>query len=185
MPKETPSLDYLALSVRAALVETMYPNFALFCETSDHPGKLVYRHALNLVWEYASGRTELINFAGQQEKLEACIPDPAEYDVFGVRPALDACVALILLLQSCDEPQEDDLQSLQDLSRSTIEDYLDIIAFDGDIEQHPLIRRQHQLISDLQDLVLQDKEKDRRKRVDLIRITASDNGLSNIGISID
>lgn len=179
--------DYLQLAQCAALVEAMYPNFALFCAAAHHQGESIFRNALNLVWEYASGRTEAINFSLQQEKLEACIPDPDDFDIYGVRPAVDACAGLTLLLQACEAPQEDDFQTLSKLSMGTIEEYLEAIAYEGELSGHPLVERQQQLSELLQsqrDLPANSKD-ERRNRVDHIRSLGSDNGLSNIGISLD
>lgn len=185
MPKnsDAASADYLQLALCAALVEGMYPNFALFCDAAKQPGGKTYRNALNLVWEYASGRTEAISFSRQQEKLEACIPDPDDFDMYGVRPALDACVGLTLLLQACEAPQFDDFQSLATLSRGTVEQYLEAIAYDGEMETHPLIERLQALVEQLP--LEQGDAGNRRTSVDRIRAIGSEDGLSNIGISID
>jgi uncharacterized protein len=177
------SADYLQLALCAALVEGMYPNFALFCDAAKQAGDSVYRNALNLVWEYASGRTEAISFSRQQEKLEPCIPDPDDFDMYGVRPALDACVGLTLLLQACELPQQDDFQSLATLSRGTVEQYLEATGYEGEVESHPLIERLQALVEELSQVDLD--ASDRRGSVDRVRAIDSEDGLSNIGISID
>jgi uncharacterized protein YjaG (DUF416 family) len=164
----------------------MAPNFALFCDAVKHPGADVFRNALNLVWEYASGRTAAINFSLQQEKLEACIPSPEDFDIYGVRPAVDACAGLTLLLQACEVLQDDDFQTLAKLSTGTIEEYLEATDYDGELADHPLLARQQQLV----DLLLAQQDlpahaaADRRSRVDRVRELGCDNGLSNIGISL-
>ncbi len=174
---------YLTLGYCAALVETMYPNYALFCQLLDLEGEKVYRSALDRVWEYASGRTEAIDFVKQQEKFQAFIPESDNVDFFGLRPALDACTGLVLLLQSCDVAQDDDLNSLVSLSSATIDYYLQAIACEGDYRAHPLFQRQAVLLENL-DNALSLPGSDRRSSVDRIRRLVCNDDLSNIGISL-
>jgi uncharacterized protein YjaG (DUF416 family) len=181
--KPDPAQSYLSLGYCAALVESMYPNYGLFCQAVNIEGEKIYRNALNVVWEYASGRTQKIDFFKQQEKFEAYIPEPGNYELYGVRPALDACVGLTLLLQSCDAPQDDDTSSLVTLSNATIEHYLTATEYDGELQQHPLFLRQAVLLDNL-DSKLSPGSGDRRSLVDELRALGSDEGLSNIGISL-
>lgn len=176
--------SYLSLGYCAALVESMYPNYALFCQAVNVAGEKVYRNALNVVWEYASGRTQKINFVKQQEKFEAYIPDPDNFELYGVRPALDACVGLTLLLQSCDSPQDDDASCLVTLSNATIEHYLVATEYDGTLQQHPLFLRQAVLLENLESEVSLGSG-DRRSSVDRLRKLGGDDSSSNIGISLE
>ena len=176
--------SYLSLGYCAALVESMYPNYALFCQAVNVEGEKIFRNALNVVWEYASGRTQAIDFVKQQEKFEAYIPDPDNYELYGVRPALDACVALTLLLQSCDSPQDDDASSLVTLSNATIEHYLAATSYEGEVQQHPLFLRQSVLLDNLESEVTRGSG-ERRSSVDKLRALGRDEGLSNIGISLE
>lgn len=182
--KPDPTQSYSSLGYCAALVESMYPNYALFCQAVNVEGERIFRNALNVVWEYASGRNQAIDFVKQQEKFEAYIPDPDTYDFYGVRPALDACVGLTLLLQSCDAPQEDDASSLITLSHTTIEHYLEATGYEGEVGQHPLFLRQSVLLDNLEGEVERGSG-DRRSLVDKLRALGSAEGLSNIGISLE
>lgn len=84
----------------ASLCERMYPNYAMFCQQTDFGESQLYRRILDLVWETLTVKDAKVNFDSQLEKLEAAIPDADDYDIYGVYPAIDACVALSELLHS-------------------------------------------------------------------------------------
>ena len=70
----------------ACLCERMYPNYAMFCQ--------------HLIWETLTVKDAKVNFDSQLEKLEEAIPAADDYDLYGVYPAIDACVALSELIHS-------------------------------------------------------------------------------------
>ena len=123
----------------AALVARMYPNYALFVEVSSSGNANTFRNILNLVWEYCSGHNQRIDFQKQLDKLEEITPDPEQFDMYGVWPALDATVALASLLSACERWDEDEIDAIVRLSRSTIERYLEAIDEDASDEGHPLL----------------------------------------------
>jgi uncharacterized protein YjaG (DUF416 family) len=84
----------------ASLCERMYPNYAMFCQQTGFGESQLYRRILDLVWEKLTVKDAKVNFDSQLEKLEAAIPDAGDYDIYGVYPAIDACVALSELLHS-------------------------------------------------------------------------------------
>lgn len=85
----------------AALCERMYPNYALFCRQTAFADGQRYRQMLDLIWEMLTVKNAKINFDIQLEKFEAMIPLADDYDLYGVYPAIDACVALSELLHAC------------------------------------------------------------------------------------
>jgi len=84
----------------ACLCERMYPNYAMFCEQTEFGEGQIYRRILDLVWETLTVKDAKINFDSQLEKFEEAIPAAYDYDVYGVYPAIDACVALSELIHS-------------------------------------------------------------------------------------
>ncbi|MCZ3385290.1 YjaG family protein [Kosakonia sp. SOY2] len=84
----------------ACLCERMYPNYAMFCQQTEFGDAQLYRRILDLVWETQIVKDAKVNFDSQLEKLEEAIPTADDYDLYGVYPAIDACVALSELIHS-------------------------------------------------------------------------------------
>ncbi|EOC1268510.1 YjaG family protein [Cronobacter malonaticus] len=84
----------------ASLCERMYPNYAMFCQQTDFGDAQLYRRILDLIWETLTVKDAKVNFDSQLEKLEEAIPAAEDYDLYGVYPAIDACVALSELVHS-------------------------------------------------------------------------------------
>ncbi len=84
----------------ASLCERMYPNYQMFCLQTEFGDPQVYRRILDLVWETLVVKDAKVNFDSQLEKLEEAIPSVEEYDLYGVYPAIDACIALGELIHS-------------------------------------------------------------------------------------
>ncbi|MEG3131992.1 YjaG family protein [Rouxiella sp. T17] len=88
------------LTFMASLCERMYPNYQMFCLQSGFGEPQIYRKILDLVWETLVIKDAKVNFDSQLEKLEEAIPSAEDYDLYGVYPAIDACIALGELLHS-------------------------------------------------------------------------------------
>lgn len=84
----------------ASLCERMYPNYAMFCQRTGFGDAALYRRILDLIWETETVKDAKVNFDSQLEKLEEAIPVADDYDLYGVYPAIDACVALSELVHS-------------------------------------------------------------------------------------
>lgn len=84
----------------ACLCERLYPNYWAFCQQTQFADAQLYRRILDLIWESLTVKDAKINFDSQLEKLEEAIPLADDFDVYGVYPAIDACVALSELLHS-------------------------------------------------------------------------------------
>ncbi|MBP6123126.1 MULTISPECIES: YjaG family protein [Providencia] len=78
----------------ACLCERMYPNFQMFCRQTEFADEKAYRSILDLVWETLVIKDSKVNFDNQLEKLEEIIPSADDFDMYGVYPAIDACIAL-------------------------------------------------------------------------------------------
>ena len=173
---------WLQIAVAAALVERMRPNYQLFCEVTEREGEdaEVFSNLLQLVWEYASGTNTAIDFSRQQEKLEPITPDPAAYDMYGVWPALDATVALAALLGACERFDGDDIASIHELSRATIDGFIDTCGEEP--EGRALYEQERQF---LEEVVAASTSGSRREIVAAIRSVLGRWPQSNIGITLD
>jgi uncharacterized protein YjaG (DUF416 family) len=72
----------------------MYPNYQQFCLETEFGDPAVYRRILDLIWETLLVKDAKVNFDNQLEKLEEAIPSSDDYAIYGVYPAIDACIAL-------------------------------------------------------------------------------------------
>ena len=88
------------MTFMASLCERMYPNYQMFCKQTEFGDPAVYRRILDLVWETLVVKDAKVNFDSQLEKLEEAIPSAEDYDLYGVYPAIDACIALGELIHS-------------------------------------------------------------------------------------
>ncbi|NIG88065.1 YjaG family protein [Serratia symbiotica] len=88
------------LTFMASLCERMYPNYQMFCQQTAFDDPAIYRRILDLVWETLVVKDAKVNFDSQLEKLEQAIPSVEDYDLYGVYPAIDACIALGELIHS-------------------------------------------------------------------------------------
>ncbi|MFS7384457.1 YjaG family protein [Rahnella inusitata] len=84
----------------ASLCERMYPNYEAFCLETGFGEPQVYRRILDLIWETLVVKDAKVNFDSQLEKLEEAVPSSDDYDLYGVYPAIDACIALGELIHS-------------------------------------------------------------------------------------
>ncbi|CFQ45547.1 MULTISPECIES: YjaG family protein [Yersinia] len=82
------------LTFMACLCERMYPNYQQFCLETEFGDPAVYRRILDLIWETLVVKDAKVNFDSQLEKLEEAIPSADDYAIYGVYPAIDACIAL-------------------------------------------------------------------------------------------
>ncbi|NAW69720.1 DUF416 family protein [Vibrio sp. V27_P1S3P104] len=107
------------ITFMACLCERMYPNYALFCEQTEFAQARGYRDILDSVWELMTVKNAKINFERQLEKLEVLIPTAAEFELYLVYPAIDACEALSTLLHGLLD-RDDLYQSMQKISQISV-----------------------------------------------------------------
>ncbi|MDD1795822.1 DUF416 family protein [Enterovibrio makurazakiensis] len=88
------------ITFMTALVERMYPNYAVFCQQTNFAEPQAFRNLLDAVWEILTVKTAKINFENQLEKLEELIPTNEEFDMYLTYPAVDACVSMSTLLHT-------------------------------------------------------------------------------------
>ena len=169
------------LAYATALVARMQPNYALFCELTEQDDEKLFLQIIELVWEFISGQNQRVDFLKQLEKLEAITPNPDDFDMYGVWPALDAVVALASLLSACDRWDAAEIEAIQTLSQSTIAQYLEAVGDDGG-DAHPLYEFERAYSQHLQEAIEQYADEGRVKLVKRFKQIIAASEVSNIGI---
>ena len=93
------------------------------------------RSSLDLVWESLASPGSKIDFDKQLLKLEGSMPDPAQFDMYGVYPAIDCCVGLEILLeliQGTKHHESDQFGNLLELYYSTIQSFIEVSGAEDD-----------------------------------------------------
>lgn len=169
------------LALAAAVVSHMQPNVALFFEVTEQEGGRVFDSTLALVWEFSAGVNTSIDFARQREKLEAVIPDPEQFDMYGVWPALDGCVALSSLLSACEQFDTEEVMAVFELSQATIEGFIE--ATGQEQEGQALLAMEADFTHSL--MTLDVDPHNRKSSVSQIKALAQSQAQSNIGVSLE
>ncbi len=88
------------ITFMAALVERMYPNYAVYCQQTEFAAPQAFRQLTDTIWEVLTVKNAKVDFERQLEKLEPLIPVADETAIYLVFPAIDACVALSTLIHA-------------------------------------------------------------------------------------
>jgi uncharacterized protein YjaG (DUF416 family) len=166
-----------------ALIERMFPNYALFSQLSEEGGAHTYKNITQLIWESCLDSRSVIDFSKQQDKLEVITPNPDKFDIYGVWPAQDACVGLDILLGFCIEEDGSALGSLMDLYYSTIESYLSLQNDENDSE-HPLMMDADNYIAEVCES-LQSNESNSKGSAKTVKALVQLCQTSNLGLVLD
>ena len=174
-----------------ALCQRMYPNYQLFSEVCEFGDAKVLDTLLNLLWQKQYDNKLKLNIDIYLERLEENTPEPADYDVYGVYPALDAVVALSSLLGGIQGKIEEDITNISKLSSSTVANYIEAIsdvdldddALDDFIFSHEVMEEERDLQNSLLEII-ENNPKITPELVKGLRKHIIDAGVSNIGISI-
>ncbi|MER0128251.1 YjaG family protein [Franconibacter daqui] len=172
----------------ASLCERMYPNYAMFCQQTGFGDAAVYRRILDLIWETLTVKDAKVNFDSQLEKLEEAIPSADDYDIYGVYPAIDACVALSELLHS--RLSGETLEHAIEVSKTSITTVATLEMTqagremtDDELKANPAVEQEWDIQWEIFRLLAACEERD----VELIKGLRSDlreDGVSNIGINL-
>lgn len=172
----------------ASLCERMYPNYAMFCQQTGFGDAQLYRRILDLVWETLTVKDAKVNFDSQLEKLEEAIPAADDYDMYGVYPAIDACVALSELLHS--RLSGETLEHAIEVSKTSITTVamLEMTQAgremtDEELKLNPAVEEEWDIQWEIHRLLAACEERD----IELIKGLRADlreAGISNIGINL-
>jgi uncharacterized protein YjaG (DUF416 family) len=181
-------LPWQKVSFIAALAERSYPNYKLFSEACETGDAQQFRLSLDLFWESLTVKSSKINFAIQYDRFEPIIPNVDKFDVYGVYPALDACVTLNSAFNSLVGPDPDVNEAINAsrVSIGTVASYLEALAGEELDEEimfaDELMKEEFEFQQAVLDLLTVQKSPDSIKA---IRQFAKNDGISNIGITLD
>ncbi len=154
-------LNYLQKAVLAcALMERMLPNYDLFSEATGFGDATALRNALNVCWEKILHPKSKISLEKQVEKVEPNVPELADFDMFGVYPAIDVATALLTLLHGLMAKDELEFVNVSKISQGTVARMVeyqftcDDTEFDNQmVREHPLMQYEIEVLGELVDFV--------------------------------
>lgn len=179
-----------------ALCQRMYPNYQLFSEVSQFGDPQVLDTVLNLLWQSLYDQKLKFNIDIHLDRLNAVMPEPENFDIYGVYPAMDAVTGLIALLSAIQGKYEDDMINISKLSSSTVANYIETLCqnelsdiFDSDVMDdfifaHEYMSHERELQASLLNMI----EQESKISADLVkglRKEIIDSGVSNIGIEVN
>jgi len=168
----------------------MFPNYALFCQATDSGNVQQLKNSLMLIWELLSNKDSKINFEVQLEKIAEHIPDAADFEMYGVYPAIDAAMAIHTTMELAMGTQPEEVTRVSRLMRQTI---IGFIEATEELPEDEKLRRKvlndHELMQfdqAFQDEVLaQISAMKHPNKVALkeLRLMAQNEGISCLGLS--
>ncbi len=181
------------IAYSAALLERMLPNLVMFHEVTEFGEPKLLRNQLNLVWQWLDKKQSCkINYNAQLAKLEPLIPDPEQFDSFGVFPAIDVTMAVLSLLQGMQDKELENFESVAQLSLNSVNFYCELElseqgelteqALDEAIAQHPLMQWEQDTQAQLFDFINQAPET--KETCQKAKALVLEEGMSNLGIEI-
>jgi len=184
----TKLLPWQKVSFIASLAERSFPNYKLFSEACETGDPKQFRLSLDLFWESLTVKNSKINFTIQFDRFEPIIPNIDKFDVYGVYPALDACVTLNSAFNSLVAPDPDVNEAINAsrVSIGTVASYLEALSgeeLDDDvIFADELMQEELKFQQAVLDLLTVQKSPESMKT---LRQFAKNDGISNIGITLD
>ena len=127
------------------LCTRMKPNYDLFHQVSDFGDPKVLQGAVDVVWQWLAQGGKA-NFARWQEKVDEVTPSEYDYDVLGVYPAMEACVAISTMLQGLIDKESKPLLDVAKVSQGSVAHFLELTeGAELDGEQRAQMLRDHEL----------------------------------------
>ena len=181
------------ITYSAALLERMLPNLIMFHEVTEFGDPKLLRNQLNLVWQWLDKKQSCkINYNAQLAKLEPLIPDPEQFDSFGVFPAIDVTMAMLSLLQGMQDKELENFENVAQLSLNSVNFYCELElseqeglteqALDEAIAQHPLMQWEQDTQQQLFDFLINAPET--KETCQKAKGLVLEEGMSNLGIEI-
>ena len=183
------------IAFSAALLERMIPNYKMFAKHAEFGEFSVLRNQLDIIWQWLDKNNRCkINYDAQINKLEPQVPDPQEFDFFGVFPAIDATMAMMSLLQAMQDKEIQGAEIVSRLSENSVSYYVELIIAEQraendeseitnkEIELDPLMEWEFDTQNELYYAI---KELPENKDTCLkIKAMVLEEGLSNLGIEV-
>lgn len=174
----------------ASMAERMFPNYALFCQATDSGNVQQLKNSLMLIWELLSNKDSKINFEVQLEKIADHIPDAADFEMYGVYPAIDAAMAIHTTMELAMGTQPEEVTRVSRLMRQTI---IGFIEATEELPEDEKLRRKvlndHELMQfdqAFQDEVLAQisaMKHPNKAALKELRLMAQNEGISCLGLS--
>lgn len=177
------------ITFMACLCERMYPNYAMFCESTQFASARTYRDILDSIWEQLTVKTAKVNFERQLEKLEEIIPSSEDFDFYGVYPAIDACFSLSTLIHGLLD-RDDLFESMQKVSQQSVMTVAQLEGAQLEIEITNDNQKENEAVCaewDVQWAIFRPLKDAEERDIDLIkdlRAELKEEGVSNIGVAL-
>ncbi|GEA52081.1 hypothetical protein VIN01S_28850 [Vibrio inusitatus NBRC 102082] len=177
------------ITFMVSLCERMYPNYAMFCQTTEFAEARIYRDILDSIWELLTVKSAKVNFERQLEKLEELVPNSEEFEFYGVYPAIDACMGLAELLHSL---LDRDLlpESVQKISQNSVMTVADLEVAQGSEEITNDNQKENEAVCDEWDVqwaIFRPLRECTERDIDVIkdlRAELREESVSNIGVQL-
>ncbi|ARC91108.1 hypothetical protein B6A42_01735 [Vibrio coralliilyticus] len=177
------------ITFMACLCERMYPNFAMFCESTEFAEPRIYRDILDSIWEQLTVKSAKVNYERQLEKLEEIIPSSEDFDFYGVYPAIDACIGLSTLLHGLLD-RDDLFESMQKISQQSVQTVAQLEEAQTGLEITNDNQKDNEAVCeewDVQWAIFRPLKDAQERDIELIkdlRFELREDGISNIGVSL-
>ncbi|WP_260261230.1 YjaG family protein [Vibrio intestinalis] len=177
------------ITFMACLCERMYPNYAMFCESTKFAEARIYRDILDSIWEQLTVKTAKVNFERQLEKLEEIIPTSEDFDFYGVYPAIDACVSLSTLLHGLLD-RDDLMDRMLEVSQQSVMTVAQLEEAQTGEEITNSNQKENEAVCeewDVQWAIFRPLKEAQERDIELIkdlRAELKEEGVSNIGIAL-
>ena len=177
------------MAFACTLLERMVPNYVMFSQAADFGDSNLLKNQLALLWQRLDKSQKVkINVDAQITKLELQIPEPEDFDFFGVYPALDCTMAMLSALQSVSSNDGEELANVSKLSEGSVRHYLELVfAEQGHDEvseemlrEHPLLQWEIATQNEVFDYLK--KAPENGKTIKHLKALAREEGVSNLGI---
>ena len=169
-----------------ALAERMYPNYALYAQSTGRGNEGAFREALDSLWGYMTEKGSRVDLGAILESFEDHIPNPVKEENYGAYPALDACVALGCAYNSVICRLGEEAIEASNASIGSVAGFIEMMAerdfSDEELYEHELMESE----MSFQVALMQEVDKPRDpEQILAIRQMASQDGVSNLGISLE
>ncbi|PAU37345.1 hypothetical protein CKF94_15790 [Vibrio coralliilyticus] len=177
------------ITFMACLCERMYPNFAMFCDSTEFAEPRIYRDILDSIWEQLTVKSAKVNYERQLEKLEEIIPSSEDFDFYGVYPAIDACIGLSTLLHGLLD-RDDLFESMQKISQQSVQTVAQLEEAQTGLEITNDNQKDNAAVCeewDVQWAIFRPLKDAQERDIELIkdlRFELREDGISNIGVSL-
>jgi uncharacterized protein len=169
-----------------ALAERMYPNYHLYAESTGRGNALEFRAALDNLWRYLTEKGSRVNLSAILEAFESFIPDPVHEDSYGAYPALDACVALGCAYNSVICRIGEESFEASNASIGAVAGFIEMLEerelTEEELYEQALMEQEMAFQVELLNQVSRPRDP---QQIFSIRSLAAQDGVSNLGISLD